>query len=440
MKLNLDFFINFQKYLIVVLPLALVTGPFIPDLIISLCAFLIVICLLIEKNFFFIKSKILTLFIIYCLYLISLSILKADNILLSLESSLFYFRFGLFVLSVFYILSKVTNFENSFLKYFFIIYSLVLLDSIIQFFFGINSIGLIIYIISRDMNLVHFYGFSYSGIYPSDRLSGLFGKELKLGSYISRLFPFFLIFLYKFYENKNNFQKLLLFILFSITFFVVFLSGERSAFFSMIIYFSIFTLIINFNYFFKLFSILLIVFSIGITSIVYKDTFNRMIMKTIDQIYTSTNEISLFSIQHEVVYTSAYRIFKDNIFFGIGPKMFREKCKEEKYQVLTDLDHSINGCQTHPHNTYMQLLSETGILGTMPVLLLFIYTFYFILIRSLLFKQINKSKISNIYIILLSSLFINLWPIIPTGNFFNNWLSIMYFFPIGFILYNKEKY
>ena len=97
----------------------------------------------------------------------------------------------------------------------------------------------------------------------------------------------------------------------------------------MIIYFSIFTLIINFNHFFKLFSILLIVFSIGITSIVYKDTFNRMIMKTIDQIYISTNEISFFSIQHEVVYTSAYRIFKDNIFFGVGPKMFREKCKEE---------------------------------------------------------------------------------------------------------------
>ena len=44
----------------------------------------------------------------------------------------------------------------------------------------------------------------------------------------------------------------------------------------------------------------------------------------------STNEISFFSIQHQVVYTSAYRIFKDNIFFGIGPKMFREKCKRRK--------------------------------------------------------------------------------------------------------------
>ena len=147
MKFNLDFFINFQKYLIILLPLALVTGPFFPDLIISLCGVLIIICILIEKNFFFIKRKIFISFIIYCLYLISLSILKADNISLSLESSLFYFRFGLFVISVFYLLSKVTNFENFFLKYFFITYSLVLLDSIIQFFVGIYIVGLIIYII-----------------------------------------------------------------------------------------------------------------------------------------------------------------------------------------------------------------------------------------------------------------------------------------------------
>ena len=119
MKFNLDFFINFQKYLIILLPLALVTGPFLPDLIISLCGVLIIICILIEKNFFFIKRKILISFIIYCLYLISLSILRADNISLSLESSLFYFRFGLFALSVFYLLSKIPNFENFFKIFFY---------------------------------------------------------------------------------------------------------------------------------------------------------------------------------------------------------------------------------------------------------------------------------------------------------------------------------
>ena len=36
---------------------------------------------------------------------------------------------------------------------------------------------------------------------------------------------------------------------------------------------------------------------------------------------------------------------------------------------------------------------------------------------------------------ILTGLFINLWPIVPSGNFFNNWLSVMIFFPIGFLKY-----
>ena len=64
------------------------------------------------------------------------------------------------------------------------------------------------------------------------------------------------------------------------------------------------------------------------------------------------------------------QIFNDNKVFGIGPKMFREICQNEKYYTFTDLDGSINGCQTHPHNTYLQLLTETGILGTIPILFL----------------------------------------------------------------------
>ena len=30
---------------------------------------------------------------------------------------------------------------------------------------------------------------------------------------------------------------------------------------------------------------------------------------------------------------------------------------------------------------------------------------------------------------------INLMPFIPSGSFFNNWMSIMFYFPLGFWLY-----
>ena len=35
----------------------------------------------------------------------------------------------------------------------------------------------------------------------------------------------------------------------------------------------------------------------------------------------------------------------------------------------------------------------------------------------------------------MTALVITLWPLAPTGNFFNNWLSIIYFLPLGFIIY-----
>ena len=35
-----------------------------------------------------------------------------------------------------------------------------------------------------------------------------------------------------------------------------------------------------------------------------------------------------------------------------------------------------------------------------------------------------------------AAIFVNLWPLIPSGNFFNNWLSIIMFFPIGFYIFS----
>ena len=54
---------------------------------------------------------------------------------------------------------------------------------------------------------------------------------------------------------------------------------------------------------------------------------------------------------------TAFNMFLDKPILGHGPKMFRVICKNEKYQV------GIKPCDTHPHNFYIQLLAETGIIG-----------------------------------------------------------------------------
>lgn len=57
-------------------------------------------------------------------------------------------------------------------------------------------------------------------------------------------------------------------------------------------------------------------------------------------------------------------MFNDNKILGDGPKNFRNECKKKEYNF------SSQTCSTHPHNTPLQLLLETGI---------FSFIIYFIL-------------------------------------------------------------
>ena len=60
--------------------------------------------------------------------------------------------------------------------------------------------------------------------------------------------------------------------------------------------------------------------------------------------------------------SSAFALSKTNIMFGSGLKNYRIDC-----QKLVDPipDHKFAYCSpTHPHNTLLELLSETGIVGT----------------------------------------------------------------------------
>ena len=90
----------------------------------------------------------------------------------------------------------------------------------------------------------------------------------------------------------------------------------------------------------------------------------------------------------------------DRPIFGHGPKMFRIKCKEKKYQI------GINPCQTHPHNFYIQLLAETGIVGFGFLFAVFSYIIYvsYRQIKSIILKQ--KRYLTDYQVCLLAGILI----------------------------------
>ena len=109
--------------------------------------------------------------------------------------------------------------------------------------------------------------------------------------------------------------------------------------------------------------------------------------------------------------------------------MFRFYCSKEENFIAP------NACTTHPHNFYAQMLAEVGLIGFLFLIFIYFYIF-FIFLKNFYFQfRYKRQLISDIGLCLLGSLFINLFPILPSGNFFNNWLSIIMYYPIGFLIY-----
>ena len=140
----------------------------------------------------------------------------------------------------------------------------------------------------------------------------------------------------------------------------------------------------------------------------------------------------LFSLGHSKHYEVAFKMFSDKPLFGHGLKSFRYKC--HKFQV--DI-----GCSSHPHNTYVQLLAESGIFSFILVLILF-FLFCYLIIKNYLNRLKFNKNFYNARVFILGSFLISLFPIVPTGSFFTNWLSIIYFLPLGilFYLYDNSSY
>ena len=391
---------KFFLFLFLPLPFLIISGPFLPDLAISLMG---IFCLFNFKTYFNldalknIKKFIIFLFIFY--FFILLSSLLSEDILFSFESSFFYFRFIFFLVLSCSIISS----NESFTKYF--LYALILsflvlsIDGIYEFIFDFNLLGV-------------------KG--PENRISGLFGNEWIIGSYLIRLLPI-LVGLFLLNLKKINFTiKILSVSAIFLSSLTIGLSGERTALLLWTIFFFINFLFIIRNYKFnKLTFLMILILSIIISPIFLNDNLNKRI--TLD--LKTHSSIDPNKSVYTSMYLTSFSMFVERPLLGHGPKMYRIKCD--------DFKKSFNSCNTHPHNFYMQLLAETGIIGFFFVFSFFIFLFYRIIIMFLFINKYKKNILNFFGILnLLIAIFINFWPLIPTGSFFNNRYSLFLYIPI----------
>jgi len=414
MKNELFFFNFVPSWIIILMPVLLISGPFLSDLGLSLVSILFLINSIKNNLKKYYDNYYFKFFLIFCLILI-LSSLLSDNVLISLKNSLFYFRFGIFSLCFWYLLEK-----NKFLlKYLFIsillCFSSLIIDGYTQFIFGKNLFG-------------------YT-LYNDYRVSSFFGSELVLGSYLARFFPIlFALFILLDQPKKNKLLLLFMTIVFILSEGLIFISGERLALFFMNLSAVFIILMLKEYRIYRLWTYIVSLCLIVVLMNFFPNSKERFIDQTIYDFTRNTDDkVYIFSKPHNDMYVTAYRIFLDNKFFGVGPRQFRNTC--DKYSV------SEYSCETHPHNTYIELLSEAGIFAFLVVAGLFILICY-LSIKHFVLKLIRDKKgiFNDFEVCLLSAIIISLWPFSPSGSFFNNWMSIVYYFPVGLLLWQRTKY
>ena len=120
----------------------------------------------------------------------------------------------------------------------------------------------------------------------------------------------------------------------------------------------------------------------------------------------------------------------------LSPLNFNNFDLIEKDSLLYKSFEFKNGCNTHPHHLFIQFLAETGIVG-----FTFLLIFYLFIVKSLFTRLYKFITIGKNFpdLIIYAYYFAFFFPLMPSGNFFNNYYSILLYFPLTFLVLCQRK-
>ena len=422
---------NYFNLLLSLMPLSFIAG----NMIININTILIILSALILfrgdifKTKFFLIDKIIFIFFGFVIFtalfndVFYLNKLSWGTAYATTLRSFLFLKYLLLYISIKFLIEKdYINF-----KLFFISCSLaslfVCFDIIYQFSFG------------KDI-------FGYEAIPGFRKLGGPFGDELIAGGYIQRfsIFSFFLIPL--FYKNFSpKILKFLIPILLIIILISLILSGNRMP---LLLFILLVSLIVIFNkqtrkYFISFASILLIIFSLAFT-------FNQKVKNNFNSFYGQISNMAKILInkdfdnnssQYFKEFASFYDTWLLNKYIGGGIKSFRYYC-----HVRPNIDkNSKFVCNMHPHNYYLEILTETGLIGFFIISIIFILILYKTFYKKY-FDSNSSLTYNNISVPFIFLFFVEIFPLKSTGSFFTTG-NATYIFLIMAILVGfayKEKF
>ncbi len=422
---------NFFLLIFMLVPVFLITGPALPDITITFCGlFFLFNFIILQKDYNFLKDNFFLISIIFWFSIIFISFFAFDKTR-SFQNSIIFIRL-LIIPTIGYFL--YFNNEDKIKKTIAIIFVcvvFVLIDTLFQFFNYTSEIGF-----QNDL-----LGFS-SDWYG--RLTGPFGNELVPGSYVSKFgllgYLFFLFIKRTKYLNFFEIAYLSLIGLvcfasgermalatyfLALFFLLIFLKNKRFVFFSSISL-SIFliAMIIIFHPFYNDYKVINSThLHQGLTIEKYFDCPQDSLKKCTKIINLQPSFIKVLanfsSSAYGEIYTVGFNMFLDNPITGIGISNYQTSC----INISTYKDMMVNyDCASHPHNLYIQWLSEGGIITFTSFLFLLFSILYFLFIGR------NNNIVKYISIACILILF---WPVMSTGSLIKNWNGVLTFYIIA---------
>lgn len=373
-----NIFDNYLLILLSFLPLGIVIGSSVSLLNIILIDITFFVILFIKKEFFFLNNKNFKYLCLLYLYLIFNTLISIDYYE-GLFRNLGFLRIIIFFVALnFFFQNKILY--KKVLSCWSIIISIILIDVYYESINGSNMVG---------------YGEKIYG----ERIVSFFKDEPIVGGYLN---AFFLIIIGFFFDKNKHKNKIFIFSL--IFLIAILLTGERSnfikAFLGLVIFYA-FILKDDLKKFF------LYLFAIAIFFLLILLNSDYLKLRYLKQIEIQFKKESLYLN----LYKSGFEVFKDNFFFGVGNKNYRvATCVDKKKLGLENKSYL---CQTHPHQVYIELLSEHGLIGT----LLIIYIIFKIILSKIKIIINEKKFVQLGSFIFITIIFI---PILPSGAFFSD--------------------